>query len=426
MLLKQLLRTFGRHLLPQPSLIPRNYRYLGWTFFNSSVFQSTLQPVRTVAGQYTNNRFHGTFEHLIRRIELERNNDLFVTNSSKFLYRKAQLVGLHAISAYSSNRSDLDIIADPAQLPAREVGPLEVKGKIKDLYMPVMVDAVKHMSPSDLGPIYDAVKNLSSVNGFKDGARPFFYQEVIDLGGEGISRYEYNQLGRITEFRFGAELSRAFRGQNAIKWLKNFGPKWGLLPSEDAVVFIDNHDTQRTSGNNILTYKDPKLYKMAVAFMLSWSYGFPRIMSSFAFQNSDTGPPHDEKQNILSVPIKEDETCGNDWVCEHRWRQIYNMVKFRNIVRGTSVKNWWDNRSKQIAFCRGNKGFIAFNDELNTVFRQHLQTCLPSGTYCDIISGSKLGDVCSGKSVVVDNLGEAEITIIATEQDGVLAIHAEV
>nr|CAD7267363.1 unnamed protein product [Timema shepardi] len=112
---------------------------------------------------------------------------------------------------------------------------------------------------------------------------------------------------------------------------------------------------------------------MAVAFMLSWSYGFPRIMSSFAFQNSDTGPPHDEEQNILSVPVREDHTCGNGWVCEHRWRQIYNMVAFRNIVRGTTVKNWWDNRSKQIAFCRGNKGFIAFNDEHNTDFRQHLQ-----------------------------------------------------
>nr|CAD7462398.1 unnamed protein product [Timema tahoe] len=44
------------------------------------------------------------------------------------------------------------------------------------------VDAAKHMSPSDLGPIYDAVKNLSSVHGFKDGVRPFIYQEVIDLG----------------------------------------------------------------------------------------------------------------------------------------------------------------------------------------------------------------------------------------------------
>nr|CAD7204921.1 unnamed protein product [Timema douglasi] len=55
------------------------------------------------------------------------------------------------------------------------------------------IDAVKHMSPSDLGPIYDAVKNLSSVNGFKDGARPFFYQEVIDLGA---SEPRYSVAGK--------------------------------------------------------------------------------------------------------------------------------------------------------------------------------------------------------------------------------------
>ena len=28
--------------------------------------------------------------------------------------------------------------------------------------------------------------------------------------------------------------------------------------------------------------------------------------------------------------------------------------------------NWWDNGDKQIAFSRGKKGFIAFNDQYNT------------------------------------------------------------
>jgi hypothetical protein len=30
------------------------------------------------------------------------------------------------------------------------------------------------------------------------------------------------------------------------------------------------------------------------------------------------------------------------------------------------VTNWWDDGSQQIAFCRGAKGFIAFNDQYNT------------------------------------------------------------
>lgn len=44
------------------------------------------------------------------------------------------------------------------------------------------VDAAKHMWPSDLEAIYGSVKDLSTDHGFASGTRPFFYQEVIDLG----------------------------------------------------------------------------------------------------------------------------------------------------------------------------------------------------------------------------------------------------
>lgn len=44
------------------------------------------------------------------------------------------------------------------------------------------VDAAKHMFANDLGPIYKAVKNLNTSFGFSAGARPYIYQEVIDLG----------------------------------------------------------------------------------------------------------------------------------------------------------------------------------------------------------------------------------------------------
>lgn len=44
------------------------------------------------------------------------------------------------------------------------------------------VDAAKHMWPSDLQAIYGQLKNLNTDYGFNSGARPFIYQEVIDLG----------------------------------------------------------------------------------------------------------------------------------------------------------------------------------------------------------------------------------------------------
>ena len=54
------------------------------------------------------------------------------------------------------------------------------------------------------------------------------------------------------------------------------------------------------------------------------------------------------------------------------------------------------------------------------------QTCLPAGTYCDVISGSKANGGCTGKTVTVDNSGRAYIEILHYEEGGVLAIHVKV
>uniref|UniRef100_A0A224XMS8 Alpha-amylase n=1 Tax=Panstrongylus lignarius TaxID=156445 RepID=A0A224XMS8_9HEMI len=283
------------------------------------------------------------------------------------------------------------------------------------------VDAAKHMWPDQLKQIYNQLNNLSVDAGFPPGTRPCVYQEVIDYGGEAIKSSDYTGLGLVTEFKYGMELSRAFRGKNLLKWFRNFGPAWNLMPSKFALVFIDNHDTQR-SGGDILTYKDSRKYKMAVGFMLSWPYGTKRVMSSFDFSSHDQGPPHNPDMTIKEVTTNPDMTCNNGWICEHRWRQIYNMVRFADIVQGTSVEQFWDNGSNQIAYCRGNKGFVAFNGD-NYDLNQTLLTCLPAGVYCDIISGLKDSNKCTGKSIQVDNNGKAQIHMSIHDEDGILATH---
>lgn len=40
-----------------------------------------------------------------------------------------------------------------------------------------------------------------------------------------------------------------------------------------------------------------------------------------------------------------------------------NMVHFRNVVSGQPHANWWDNGNNQVAFGRGNRGFIVFNND---------------------------------------------------------------
>lgn len=120
---------------------------------------------------------------------------------------------------------------------------------------------------------------------------------------------------------------------------------------------------------------------MAVAFHLAWDYGIPRIMSSFAFNGHDDAPPMDSNENLQSPIFDTDGGCTNGWICQHRWRQIFNMVEWRNTVGNTSMNNWWDNGNNRIAFARGNRGFIVFNGENNNM-SEWLTTGLPAGTYC--------------------------------------------
>ena len=46
------------------------------------------------------------------------------------------------------------------------------------------------------------------------------------------------------------------------------------------------------------------------------------------FSNGDQGPPGAQRS------VNADGTCGNGWVCEHRWRQIKNMAAFGAAALG--------------------------------------------------------------------------------------------
>ncbi|XP_060660223.1 alpha-amylase A [Drosophila nasuta] len=287
------------------------------------------------------------------------------------------------------------------------------------------VDAAKHMWPGDLAVIYGRLNNLNTAHGFSSGAKPYIFQEVIDLGGESISKSEYTGMGAVTEFRHSDSIGKVFRGKDQLRYLTNWGTAWGFAASDRSLIFVDNHDNQRghgAGGADVLTYKVAKQYKMASAFMLAHPFGTPRVMSSFAFDDTDQGPPTTDGHNIASPVFNSDLSCSGGWVCEHRWRQIYNMVAFRNAVGDDQVSNWWDNGSNQISFSRGSRGFVAFNND-NYDLNSSLQTGLPAGTYCDVISGLKSGSSCTGKTIVVGSDGRANINIASNADDGVVAIH---
>ncbi|OQV22309.1 Alpha-amylase 2B [Hypsibius exemplaris] len=298
------------------------------------------------------------------------------------------------------------------------------------------IDAAKHMWPQHL---YDLLSTLKDLNPsvFAAGTRPFIFEEVIDQGGEPIKDAEYTRNGRVTEFKYGKELSKGIKkeGGQLLKYFRNFGEQWGFLPADRAVTFVDNHDNQRGhgGGGGILTFRNAREYKIANAFMLAHPYGFPQVMSSFTWpqrfadgedKNNWMGPPSDDKGHTNSVPIRPDNSCDGGWICEHRWRQITNMVGFRNVAGDKHLTHWWDNGANQIAFGRGDKAFIVINNEGLTL-KQTLPTGFHTGIYCDVISGDKIGATCSGKRIEVKADGMADFLIGGQDEDPVVAIHVD-
>jgi alpha-amylase len=326
-----------------------------------------------------------------------------------------------------------------------DTGSSYVRGKIADYLVDLLslgvkgfrVDAAKHINPGDLGAIVSAVNARAA-------SRPYWFFEVIGAAGEAVQPSQYfgldDNLASVTEFGYGQQVFGKFAGGGRLADLRTFGESWGLMPSNRGVAFIDNHDTQRghAGGGGVLTYHNGPTYTNAVVFMLAWPYGYPVVMSSYAFNTSSTfdtsyGPPFDPSTGAtrgpwdggVSQPACFNQSVGG-WVCEHRFRPIGNMAAFRNATVGNwFVSDWWDDGNNQIAFGRGNQGFVVINQEASALTRS-FHTSLPAGSYCEIISGDFTpgtgggAATCSGAVVAVDAAGNVALTAPAF---GAAAIH---
>ncbi|WP_371615585.1 carbohydrate-binding module family 20 domain-containing protein [Streptomyces sp. NBC_00454] len=241
------------------------------------------------------------------------------------------------------------------------------------------IDAAKHMPAADLANIKSRLTNPSA----------YWKQEAIYGAGEAVSPTEYLGNGDVQEFRYARDLKRVFQSEN-LAYLKNFGEAWGYMPSGQAGVFVDNHDTER--GGDTLNYKDGSAYTLASVFMLAWPYGSPDVHSGYEWTDKDAGPPNGGAVNAC---------YADGWKCQHAWREISSMVGFRNSARGQAVTDWWDNGGDQIAFGRGTKAYVAINHEGSALTRT-FQTSLAAGDYCD---------VQSGRAVTVDSGGRFTATL---------------
>ena len=318
-------------------------------------------------------------------------------------------------------------------LPDLNTGSVSVRQKIANYLLMLArlgvagfrIDAAKHIQQVELDQIFQAVNSTLSAEG---RPLPYVFLEVSAGSGEAVQPRDYFGEGYssggasdITEFTF-VGVGNKFLGVNGehVSQLNpngtagnQFSPTaWGLMPSDKAVVFLQNHDTQHNGG---ISYRDSQVFRLANVWMLAQPYGYPSILSSFAFvypAGNAAGPPSDANGNtndVVCASSLETATIGQ-WVCEHRDPYILNMVGFRRIVAGTDVNQWWDDGANAIAFSRGSIGFVAINRNATSVSTT-VQTSLKAGSYCDRLTGGRSGTTCRGKTVVVSATGTIALSL---------------
>jgi len=279
------------------------------------------------------------------------------------------------------------------------------------------IDAAKHMRSEDLAAILSQVRDRIEPD-------PFIYQEVIDPGTEAIKKQDYYALGDVIDFEYGRMVGEAFLnvGDRTLAGLRDFTTTAHLVPSDQAVVFIDNHDKQRGhgGGGNYVSYHHGQLHTLAMVFMLAHPYGQPRIMSSYAFDDSEQGPPSTADGRTRTVYEPDTLGCGGEWVCEHRQPAVTAMVQFRAATQAVpEVTDWWSDGRNQIAFGRGDRGFVVIN-RADTALTRTFQTQLPAGDYCEVVSAETTGG-CD-RVIAVNASGQFATTVAGMSA---IALHQE-
>jgi alpha-amylase len=284
------------------------------------------------------------------------------------------------------------------------------------------IDAAKHQAATSLQAILGTVKAVHPTT--QQGESIWVTQEIIPDGE--VIRSDYFPVGTVNEFQFTYAMRDAWRNANGSTpstiptmmgtW-NNWGGTWGFVQPQNATVFVNNWDSERDgsslaasnyTGSVTNDTQGSHRYDLANIFMLAQGYGEAQLHSGFRFTNKDQDRPGASpySNGVAQVNVS--------WDFIHRWGDIAPMVKFRSAAHGQAQANWVSGSANQIAFGRGNVGFVALNNS-TSAWSRTFYTGLPAGTYCNIVHGLKNagGTACASDSVTVDSSGNATFTVSA-------------
>lgn len=362
------------------------------------------------------------------------------------------------------------------------------------------IDAAAHVYPSSLARIVEPFPwdyIFQEIYAAPLYAEPKTKQYALMIGS--ITDFAYGQF--VTQMiidKFdgdgGKSRNKAFED---LLYLNQTLPSWmgyalsdTVVPESQATLFLDNHDQQRArwkhssqlndgsdrddhtavtptchyDGKSVnecrLTYKNGREYLLATLYMLAYPYGDTvRVMSSFAFDaNWERGPPGIQPDSLEGtilpvhtdsglrcrptpdsspVTIEYDDDTELPWVCEHRWKGVAGLVRFRKLVKNDlPISLRFSDDNGHVAFGLGDVAFVAMNRGWNwftqagsnqtwSLADSNIKTSLPPGSYCDLAQASNpIGTHwrCGSNAIVVVK-ADGTITAGSVASGGLLAIH---
>jgi alpha-amylase len=240
------------------------------------------------------------------------------------------------------------------------------------------IDAAKHMAADDVAAIVGALP---------EGTR--IISEVIRGAGEPVQPEEYTGFGEVFEFSYARDLAPQLEsGVFADPELEGDRPLH--VPADTAVVFVDNHDTER--GEADVTYRDGGLYVVANALMLADDYGTPVVYSGYAFSDRDAGAPAGADGTVDQASCADatgpaDSYDDGERTCVQSWPAIAGMREFR-AVAGDAPRLEGVDEGDAYGFEREGRGVVAVNAGAEEQAIE-IPTSLPAGEYCDAITGGR-------------------------------------
>ena len=267
------------------------------------------------------------------------------------------------------------------------------------------IDAARHIPASDL----QAIKSLLPAN-------TFFLNEVASKISPDIS--DYFSVGDVWEFDWVQIMKNVFGFDAGASDLVNELKASSLLPSENVVTMVTNHDTER--NGSAITSDDAAKQQLAFIYTLASNYGKPMVYSGYSYSDYDAPPTLVASRKVANpvcpsgAALPKSRYKNSQFTCQHRWKGVEAMIAWRDTVGSapeTSVKG----NKGVLSFGRGNLGHVIMNSNTKTS-KVKIKTSMAAGKYCDMISGGRNANIipkkCLGSTIAVDKSGYISMSVL--------------